>query len=412
MKDDIITAVGIDVSKGKSTITVRRPGGKVVLAPFDVKHNREDLKELVKTLRKIGGNMRIVMEHTGMYWRPIACTLKEAGFYVSVVNAILIHNFQDNTIRKGKTDKADARKIANYALAYWTDLREYTSEDETRLLLKMQTRQYDRILTASGAMKNGLIAQLDLTFPNINKLLESSYRSKRGHCKWVDFVRKYWHKDCVTRTSMSVFTESYHKWCKREGYRFNEKDAESVYLSAKNSIATLPACQSTKMLIIQAVDSLNAIYESLQGIRAEMLRLASLLPEYDIVMKMYGVGESTGPRLMAEIGDVRRFKNKRSLVAYAGMDAPPYQSGDFDAKSRHISKRGSPHLRRTLFQVSSIILQNSNPNNPVYLFMDRKRAEGKHFYVYTVAGAAKFLRIYYARVMEYLTELDSSAAVA
>lgn len=411
MKYDPITAVGIDVSKGKSTITVRRPGGEVVLAPFNVKHNQQELKGLVKSLRKIGGNVRIVMEHTGMYWRPIACTLKDAGFYVSVVNAILIHNFRDNTIRKVKTDKADARKIANYALAYWEDLREYTSEDETRLLLKMHTRQYDRILTASGAMKNGLIAQLDLTFPNVNKLLETGYRNTRGHTKWVDFVRKYWHKDCVTRMSITGFTESYHKWCIREGYHFHAKDAEEIYQAAQTAVATLPACPSTKRLIVQAVDGLNAVYETLQHIREEMMRLSSLLPEFAVVMAMPGAGESTGPRLMAEIGDVRRFKNKRSLVAYAGMDAPPFQSGDFDAKSRHISKRGSPHLRKALFQVSNIILKNSNPNNPVFQFMDKKRAEGKHYYVYTTAGAAKFLRIYYARVMEYLTALDGAGSV-
>ena len=95
------------------------------------------------------------------------------------------------------------------------------------------------------------------------------------------------------------------------------------------------------------------------------------------------------------------------LVAFAGMDAPPYQSGTFDSKSRRISKRGSPHLRRTLFQIASVILQHSRPDDPVFRFMDKKRAEGKHFYVYTVAGAAKFLRIYYARVKAHLDALDA-----
>ena len=103
MKYDPITAVGIDVSKGKSTVTVRRPGGEVILAPFNVHHNQQELKGLVKMLRKIGGNMRIVMEHTGMYWRPIACTLKNAGFFVSVVNAILIHNFRDPEVYRNPT---------------------------------------------------------------------------------------------------------------------------------------------------------------------------------------------------------------------------------------------------------------------------------------------------------------------
>ena len=111
-------------------------------------------------------------------------------------------------------------------------------------------------------------------------------------------------------------------------------------------------------------------------------------------MAMEGVGKITGPQLMAEIGDVRRFSHKGALVAYAGVDAPPYQSGTFDAKNRHVSKRGSPHLRKVLFEIASMILVHGNPDNSVFCFMDKK--------VYTVAGAAKFLRIYYARVKEYL----------
>ena len=90
MNTGTITAVGIDVSKHKSTVAARRPGGEVVLLPFDVEHTAEGLKKLITKLRELDGEIRIVMEHTGMYWRPIAMTLKEAGFYVSVVNAILM----------------------------------------------------------------------------------------------------------------------------------------------------------------------------------------------------------------------------------------------------------------------------------------------------------------------------------
>ena len=164
--------------------------------------------------------------------------------------------------------------------------------------------------------------------------------------------------------------------------------------------------------MMQAVHTLNTIYESLQIIRAEMLRLASLLPEYEVVMAMQGAGRITGPQLMAEIGDVRRFTHKGALVAFAGVDAPPFQSGDFEAKSRHVSKRGSSRLRRTLFLICGMILCRADPNDPVFSFMDKKRSEGKHFYVYMVAGAAKFLRIYYTRVKQYLNHLDDAPLIA
>lgn len=412
MNRSVITAVGIDVSKGKSMVAVRRPGGEIVLMPFQVQHNAGDLKSLAATLKRIGGDIRIVMEHTGMYWRPIALTLQQAGFYVSIVNAMLIHNFSDNSLRKVKTDKVDALKIANYALTFWSDLREYTPEDETRQMLKMQTRLYERTQATSVTLKNGLISLLDQTFPGINTLFSSNARTTKGHFKWVDFVRKFWHKDCVVKLSRQNFTETYLKWCRKTGYRFNNADAECIYHSAQNAVATFPKNESTKLLITQSVDCLNAVYDSMQLLRKEMLRLASMLPEYEVVMAMYGTGSITGPILMAEIGDVRRFTSKGALVAFAGLDAPPYQSGAFEAKSRHVPKRGSPHLRRTLFQITSVILQHSDSTDSVYLFMDRKRSEGKHFYVYMVAGAAKFLRIYYARVKEYLNCLEAGEQAA
>ena len=195
-------------------------------------------------------------------------------------------------------------------------------------------------------------------------------------------------------------------------YRFTQADAEKIHRAARACVATFPKNDSTKLLITQSVDSLNAVYDALHVMRAEALRLASLLPEFEIVMSMQGAGEITGPQLMAEIGDVRRFTHKGALVAFAGMDAPPFQSGTFDSKSRRISKRGSPHLRRTLFQIMSVLLQHADPDNSVFQFMDRKRVEGKHFYVYTVAGAAKFLRIYYARVKAHLAALDAGSNAA
>ena len=133
-----------------------------------------------------------------------------------------------------------------------------------------------------------------------------------------------------------------------------------------------------------------------------MTVLSEQLPEHDVVMGMYGVGKILAPQLMAEIGDTRRFHSRKAITAFAGLDAPPYQSGKIDVKSRRISKRGSPHLRRTLFLVVKACLKKSPPDEPVFQFLDKKRAEGKPYMVYMMAAANKFLRIYYAKVNEVL----------
>jgi len=151
---------------------------------------------------------------------------------------------------------------------------------------------------------------------------------------------------------------------------------------------------------------LNTVSKTVEVLRAEMNRLAQQLPEYDLVMGLYGTGKSLGPQLMAEIGDVRRFAHKGSLTAFAGVDPGANQSGTYEAKSTRSSKRGSPELRKTLFVLMTVLLQNAPPDDPVFQFLDKKRAEGKPYYVYMTAGCNKFLRIYYGRVKEYMNTLD------
>ena len=399
-----MNAVGIDVSKGKSMVAIMRPFGEVVATPFEIKHTEIELKKLVCILEKLPGETRIVMEHTGIDWQPIAKALHDAGLWVSVVNALLIHKYGNNSIRKGKTDKLDAVKIANYCLDHWLDLDRFTLIDPIRQELKTCHRQYDQYIKLKVNLKNNLITLLDGTFPGLNTLFKSAPRDVDGHEKWIDFAIKFWHRECVCGCTEKSFTNQYRKWCTKAGYRFNEAKAASIYAHAAAQVNTLPMSDAIKRLVILAASQLNTIIETLSVIQNEMLTLASKLPEFPVVMKMFGVGPVLGPQLIAEIGDVRRFHHKQSLVAFAGVDAPPCQSGTFESKNRHISKRGSPRLRKTLFQIMSTIIQHAPADNPVFQFLDRKRQEGKHYYVYMTAAANKFLRIYYGTVRAYLED--------
>ena len=285
MKTGTITSIGIDVSKGKSTVAIRQPGGVILQKPFEFNHSAQGLKAFIDYLNSIDGDKRIVMEHTGMYWRPIAQELKKAGYFVSVVNAMLIHNFSDNSLRKIKTDKADALKIANYGLTFWLELRPYSDEDEIRQMLKTESRLYARTTNTGVMLRNRLISLLDQTFPNANKLFKDSTRTIHGHVKRVDFVLRFWHKDCVAAVSLNVFKDTFRKWCKKTGYRFNYSDAERIHNIARNTVATLPKNDSTKLLIMQAAKCLNSVYESLQIQRDEMY----LVYVFADGLKLFGV---------------------------------------------------------------------------------------------------------------------------
>jgi len=400
-----MNAVGIDISKGKSMVSVMRPLGEVVAKPFSVRHTGSELKELADYLKSLDGETRVIMEHTGRYYEPVAQFLHDAGLYVSAVNPKLIKDYGNNSLRKVKTDKADSRKIAKYGLDNWVELRQYASMDKIRYQLKTLNRQCNLYTKTKTMMKNNLIALLDQTYPGVNALFGSPVRED-GTQKWVDFAASFWHVDCVRNMSPAAFTERYRKWCKRHGYNFSSDRAAGIHAGAKDQIAVMPKDDLTKMLIRQAIVSLNAVSKTVEQMKAEMLQLAAQLPEYPVVMGMHSVGDSLGPQLMAEIGDVTRFARRSSITSFAGVDPGADQSGGHEAKSVPTSKSGPPELRKALFLVMDNLLKSMPQDDPVYRFMDKKRAEGKPYLVYMTAGANKFLRTYYGKVKEYLAKLE------
>jgi transposase len=403
-----MNAIGIDVSKGKSTVAVLRPFGEIIVSPFDVSHNPKELTELVTLLKTLDGDTKVVMEYTGNYYLPIALFLRNNGFFVSVVNPILVkdYNAKSLSVRKAKTDKKDSLKLASFALDNWLELPLFSVQSQTRLLLKSFNRQYNQYMKLKVMQKNNLISLLDQTFPAVNNLFSTPAKKADGHEKWIDFVLKYPHCECVSKKTFQAFSKSYLSWCHKLGYYFSATKAKEIYEFACNCSPSLPLSEGSIALITSAISQLNSISETLSYLAKEMNNLAKSLPEYNVVMSMFGVGPILGCQLIAEIGDVSRFHNKKALVGFAGIDAPPYQSGTFNPKSRSISKRGSGILRKTLFQVMAVILQCAPADNSVFQFMNKKRSEGKHFFIYMTAAANKFLRIYYARVTEHLNSLQ------
>ena len=407
-----MNAVGIDVSKGKSTVAILRPLGEVVSLPFDVTHDFGSLERLADQIICLDGDSRVLMEATGRYHEPVAMALHDRGIYVSVLNPLAIHGYSaGGTVRKVKNDQKDSMKIAKFALDHWTDLREYTPMDAIRQQLKIFSRQYNLYVKSSVALVSNLISLSDKVFPGVNELFTSPERAD-GHQKWIDFFTTFWHCECISRVSEDAFIERYQKWCKRKGYRFSASKASDIYIDSLGHIVTLPKNNNTKLLIQTAAKELTAMNEQIAVVRNEMIRLAKELPEYETVHAMFGVGEITAAQLMAEIGDIRNYPRRSSLVGFAGIDPEVNQSGKMNTKSNPSTKRGSPHLRKTLFQLMTVYLRLSPTDEPVYQFLDKKRAEGKPYYVYMTAGANKFLRIYYARVKECMAKLDAPAETA
>ena len=394
-------SVGIDVSKDKSTVCMLRPYGEVVEAPYNIDHTEQALNALIEHIKLFDEDVKVVLEATGGYHQVVVAKLLTSNIFTVVVNPYIMKKYCAATLRKAKTDKIDSIRIANYGIDHWFSMTAYCPPDEIYKELKLLGRQYEQYVRLKVGCKIQLANLLDGVMPGIKSILQGTVPAYSTKDKLCDFVEKYWHYDNIKKMSEKQFLSDYEKWTKRKGYRYNESQAIAIYQLSKNNIPTLKSSTpSTKMLVLQAVKSVREAELTLSLIISQMQEIASTLPEYSVVREMKGVGDVLSVRLIGEIGDVRRFRNGSSLVAFAGIDAPPYESGKFVGTNRNISKRGSSTLRKIGYEIMhSLKVSKPTEDSAVYDFIIKKENEGKPKRVAKIAGLNKFLRIYYARVM-------------
>jgi len=395
-------SVGIDVSKGKSTVCVMKPGGETLETPFEILHTMEGILSLVELIKTYDEEVRVILEDTGHYHWPVVTLLVENDIFVCCVNALRMKKYCSQSIRRAKTDRIDSIRIASYGITYWGELSCVLPVSDTYRELKLLARQYYQMTSMVIKAKVNLSNLLDQTMPGIQDILQDSACNN----KLTDFVNRYIHFSHILSMGKSRFMADYCKWAKKQGYHMCERKAEEIFAVAQNGIPVLPNSQSTKIVVTEVVRVLHEIEKSRDTILTQMQVLAKTLPEYSVVRNMRCIGDVLAPRLIAEIGDVRRFTNKHALIAYAGIDAPPYQSGAFNATERHISKRGNSYLRKTGYEVMQCLIQHKPEGDAVFDFIQKKRSEGKCGKEAMIAGLNKFLRIYYGRVTETYKVID------
>jgi len=398
-------SIGIDVSKGKSTVFAANEDGTVFIGSAEYEHTAQDMGRLAEQVCLLPGEVKVLMESTGHYHWPIVSKLLEHQIFVSIVNPLTINHFSKRSVRPGKTDKKDAVTICRYGLAYWNESKPCSPSAKEYSKLQTLSRQHYCYTALKVKLKVNLSELLDKVFPDIQKLLQDA----QGRSKLSEFVTTYWHADLVSGQTEEAFCQAYVTWAKEKGYRRNESKAREIYAVSQNGIPTLPCTEATKLLVQTAAAALQEIETAVDIILAQMDRIASTLPEYTTVIAMKGVGKNICSRLIAEIGDVSRFHNAHALVAYTGIDAAPYQSGQYERPHNHISKRGNKYLRKIGFEIMSSLMSNKpTEDNAVYQFMVKKRSEGKHYLSSYMVGLNKFLRIYYARVKPIILQSQNN----
>ena len=395
--------VGIDVSKGKSTVAILSIEGEVIEEPFEINHDINGLNLLEEKLKDISKeDLKIVMEETGTYHLPVLGYLLDKGYFVVAENALKIKKYLDRGLRKAKTDKKDSYKLAEYTCDNWYKLNKVRENDETYDNLRFLSRQYINNIYVQIKQKNNFSNLCDLLFPGYYQMLDEN-----NIILGLEIFKKYYHPEIVTNKKQSQFVDEIDKLAKELGHKgAGITLANKIYLLAQKTISPRPNNEFAQLSAISCADALILTIKTTTTIITEMDKLARELPEYDVISEMPGCGKKLTSRVIAEIGDVRRFKNAGSIIAYAGLDAPPYQSGQFEATNRHISKRGNKYLRKAGYEVMKSIKSSCRLDNDLKSYIIKKENEGKSKKVAKIAGLNKFLRMYYGIVKKKYKQLE------
>lgn len=394
--------VGIDISKGKSTVSIMSIEGEIIKEPFDINHTIQDLNTLKIVLDKFPiQDIKIVMEATGNYHLPILHYLSNCNYFVIVENALKIKKFKDIDLRKVKTDKKDSLKIAEYACSNWFKLQKKYKSNSIYDDLKFLSRQYLSYTEILIKLKLYFSNLCDLLFPGYYQLLDN-----KNFILGLEIFKKYYHPSNVLNKEFNLFTLEIDSLAKKLGHRtMGITLSAQIYNLAQSTISSRPSNTYSQLSVNNCVDALTLAIKTTNSIISEMNNLAISLPEYNIIFNMPGCGRKLTPLIIAEIGDIRRFKNAGSLIAYAGIDSPPFQSGQFNV-NRRISKKGNKYLRHIGYEIMLSIKTTSKKSNVLYDFMLKKEHEGKLKSAAKIAGLNKFLRIYYGSIKAKYKELN------
>lgn len=393
-------SIGIDVSKSKSTVAIMDASGKLQEKVFEIQHSQCGVEQLKEHLNKyVDGEVRIIMEATSHYHFPLLFSLQESGYFVCVANALAIKKFCDEDLRRAKNDRKDAVKLAMYCCEKWNRLSEFQPQESIRNDLLFLSREYTKNVQVQTRLKLQLNDLIDKTFAGLKTIVNAENR----FMLLLDIYEKYWHAEKVISIPKEDFVNDIEAMAKKNGHRVGRQIGEAIYEAAPQTITLRPNNTFTQLAATNCAQLLRQSIQATNAIITEMDSLAKTLPEYQTVSAMNGVGPKTRSRLIAEIGNVTRFRNAGCLIAFCGIDTPPYDSGQFHADNRHITKRGNKYLRKVGYEVMRN-LKTSHPkqDTAVYDYIVRKELEGKAKKAAKIAGLNKFLRIYYARVKEVM----------
>lgn len=354
--------IGIDIAKNSHFASAVNSDGEVLVNPFPFENSREGFNLFLSKIKNFHINDCFIgLESTGHYGDNLVCFLFPKGFKIGLINPIQTDSLRSSNIRKTKNDKIDTFLISkciqlgNYSLLQEKDIN----------IIKLRTLcrfRFD-IIKSQTTLKTQLTGCLDLLFPELANFFKGNLHINTSYV----LLSKYSSPKQISSVRIDTLTKLLSSASKGH-YSYDE--AVKLKNLAKESIGIdNPALEIQVQCIINQLALLKEQISSMDKKIKEIMDSIN-----STILTVPGISYTLGATILSEIGDIHRFSNPTKLLAYAGLDPSVRQSGNFNAMTTRISKRGSRHLRYAIHRAASLIIWN---NDVFYEYYTTKRSKGK-----------------------------------
>ena len=375
--------VGIDIGKNHHEASIVSPEGKQIGRSLRFATTHKGADSLMSFIFKNIGNSPCVfgMEATGHYWYPIYSFLKAKGYTIYVINPIQSDSLRKMYIRQTKNDSIDSFLIAE--VIRFGQFTTTSMADENILAMRQLCRYRDSVISSRTEIKLRISTIMEQIFPEYEKQFSSLWLSTS-----MGILEKYLTPENIENAPIDELFEIIKD---KSHNRLTKAKAISIKEAAADTFGIKIAQDAFSFQLKQLIDRMNFLDKQIEALDCQILEYYEKFDCY--LHTIPGIGMIAAATILAEIGDINRFKSSSALVAFAGIDPTVRQSGEFSSTHNHMSKRGSPYLRHAIFLAATTCSFHNSPLNAYY---KKKREQGKHHLTATGAVARKLTTVIYA----------------
>ena len=370
--------VGIDIAKNTHWASAMNSDGEILLQPFSFQNNNEGFQKFISKLSNFDKQkMLIGLESTAHYGENIISYLFNLDYKIGIINPIQTSNLRKSNIRKTKNDKVDtfiiikSLSLNNYNLV--------TTRDINNIKLKGLSRSRHNLIVMRSRSKIQLASFIDQLFPELNQFFKGNLHLNVSY----QLLKEFSSPKQISSLHLTKLSNILHD---NSHGRYNKQDAIRLRDLAKNSVGIDNPTLSLQ--IKQAILQIELYSEQIEEV--EKLSKQILDEMKSKLLTIPGMSYNQATVIHGFIGDINRFNKSCQLLAYAGLDPSTYQSGNFEARSTRMSKRGNSLLRYNLvYAAHNLVLHNKTFKE----YYDLKRSQGKTHYCALGHCAHKLVRI-------------------